>query len=1644
MAALTHSGSRRKYSWWWDSHISPKNSKWLKENLTDMDSKIKSMIKIIEEDADSFARRAEMYYRRRPELMSLVEEIYRAYRALAERYDHATGALRQAHRTMAEAFPDQVPLDFNDDDDVDDYVGDDADGGDVSPFFNPADLQKRIKDFEILQNEILRLSQENEDLRGHIEKAQPEVKYFKEALSKLETEKEAALLQSKESSDRLNSLKLEVSRTQDEFNKLKEEMQLKLQGLASAQERCEVLQRSNQNLQSELEKFRLRAREKEEEVEKLNISLQSEQIQKMQSEMTRLSLEKKLKEAYERMKGLAKIDKEMERIKEEKRKLEDQNRRANSVVSRLQDEIKSGGERWDQLERRNETLNLEVEQIKQRHMESEEKVKTLEGEIERVKEENISLSMSLKSGDEKYFALERRNHSLNMELDKVKQRQRDCEEEAKMDMERLNFSLQEVQLQKMKSEISLLSLEKALEESRERMTALSEENKNLQEEMEKMKEEHRSLNFSLKTGEERYNSLERRNKSLSLELEELKKRKLEVERMHVHLQEVKFQKVQAEIEKIELEREMKRTKEEYTALSLSLEEKEKELNEKVGKLESLQVQLQEMHLQKMQEQTNHLSIEKQLAETHERMNCLHLQKEKIETEMEMIREENKSLDEQNHLANARIIRLQDEIILLNNMKRRLEDEIFLHLEEKRRALEELSRIKHDRSEQDSRHIYLTEQIQTVSSNVESLQGLVQELKDSNFELKEIIKNHEDVRTLHSENLRQLEKMSEKNTLMEKSLSVANAELEGLRRQKDELELSSENLHSNIESLVGRKNLLENSLWDANAEIEGLRGKLKELNASYQFMMGENGKLEAEKGSLVSEVQSTKVMLAALEKLYKELEINHRNLHQDKTLILDQVRHLQDMLNKEKLETQSAKDLLEAEQQRAVNAQNEIFKFQRSLNEANEMITKLNWVRKEKEKLVQGIRSVQEVLKLDKKYDSLGELQEDIIIQLILHEVGMLVSMVCEAQDARQSRLVEKSLVVTLLEHFGREVHELRLERESLKRENVTKSKELHELRGEVEFLVSQLTDLQDSRRSLQKEIVTLFEENSSLSQKQKSSQLELNAILTDSITQDIFGVALKSVCQEMCEENISLKKCGFEIENLLGNIKSAIFDAALFKGKVLELMQTCESFEISAMVQREVLKEEISRRNLCVHELKEKLNEIEVENRRLKVDLDKGQMIILGSLRDEVAALEQQTLSLTKDRLRVSKNKKEEKKLSSSKRAKSPHKPTKEEQCYTATPVTQNTELQQLYATIKSLQMTVTNTALVLEQERVDFAASLEEAKKQVELLKMKEISDDDCPRVKYEQMLKDIQLDLVQSSNSSSSLNSRGEKNRERVHSSRQKHLCVNASGSTISGNSESFNAESWGLVVAERETGERQKLNVRSLMQRDIELEYPDIDPVLDRERDMRGKRPSTDQMSEKELGVDKQMVPRKVGVAAPHQEWKANIIERLSSDSKRLTELQSGLNELKISIGVSGECNGNFTSQQMESIRTQVREAEGTILQLIEANNKLSKKVDEIDTNLEGDSGTDAICKSQRKILDRARKASEKIGRLELELQKVQHMLLKLEADSASGNTASGVRKRSKVLLVEYLYGKKRDSRRQRKTPRCGCMRVKTQED
>jgi hypothetical protein len=78
-----------KSRWWWfESHKSSKHSQWLQSTLAEIDAKTKAMLKLLDGNADSFAQRAETYYKKRPELISFVEDFYRAHRSLAVNFDH--------------------------------------------------------------------------------------------------------------------------------------------------------------------------------------------------------------------------------------------------------------------------------------------------------------------------------------------------------------------------------------------------------------------------------------------------------------------------------------------------------------------------------------------------------------------------------------------------------------------------------------------------------------------------------------------------------------------------------------------------------------------------------------------------------------------------------------------------------------------------------------------------------------------------------------------------------------------------------------------------------------------------------------------------------------------------------------------------------------------------------------------------------------------------------------------------------------------------------------------------------------------------------------------------------------------------------------------------------------------------------------------------------------------------------------------------------------------------------------------------------------------------------------------------------------------------------------------------------------------
>ncbi|MCD7468032.1 hypothetical protein HAX54_005819 [Datura stramonium] len=78
-------------TYWWcsnsDKNSTQNGSPWLQSTLAELDEKTEAILRIIEEDADTFAQRAEMYFNKRPELVNMLGEIYRSHRLLAEGYD---------------------------------------------------------------------------------------------------------------------------------------------------------------------------------------------------------------------------------------------------------------------------------------------------------------------------------------------------------------------------------------------------------------------------------------------------------------------------------------------------------------------------------------------------------------------------------------------------------------------------------------------------------------------------------------------------------------------------------------------------------------------------------------------------------------------------------------------------------------------------------------------------------------------------------------------------------------------------------------------------------------------------------------------------------------------------------------------------------------------------------------------------------------------------------------------------------------------------------------------------------------------------------------------------------------------------------------------------------------------------------------------------------------------------------------------------------------------------------------------------------------------------------------------------------------------------------------------------------------------
>ncbi|KAH0455066.1 hypothetical protein IEQ34_016990 [Dendrobium chrysotoxum] len=910
MEAASGAEPKRSYSWWWDSHISPKNSKWLQDNLSDMDNKIKAMIKLIEEDADSFARRAEMYYKKRPDLMKLVEEFYRAYRALAERYDHVTGALRQAHRTIAVVFPNQTRfllpdeppsglLDTGDDDAYDSCIPRKSDAiqwdgealDEIAPFiseeglkylnslfadedakkkFSESFLKKSLnlkedegKDFEHkkLEVEVSELSKENKNLRNQItlesqraDKAEAELQSLNDSLSKLKSELEAAFLQYQISQDRISNLESEISKSQEEFQHLNDEMSIKVSELGMAKHLCLGLERENTSLQLELDKLNLFVSKQQEEASDLHKDNQNLHNQ---------------------------VDSQSKRAD----RAEAESIKFSNAISKLKFEMESALLQYNVSQGRISELEAEISHTKEH--------------FKKINDEKLIGASKLNMVEDQCLSLQEENKSLQHELDKFMQKMTRQEEEIIMREEELSIVKHSIEFERqhnMQAEIKEKSLRTQLNKLEQRVERQEEEIAIREQELNKLKQHVEDEWKQRLCAEMTHQALVELH---SQSQENVRHLALEIQRGTEKLRNM-------ELSKAGLEEEIKRLRDENNSLN-----KKKDLS--VSKIICLQDEIislrasnhkfqdelrfnakEKMFLQK--EISSYKTKRNDIEEGHyglmEKVRRMELREAGMEEEMRRLHDENNGLNEKILSFSSKIVNLQNEIISLSESKYRLDDELHIHLEEKKVLEQDLFSLKNERNVLEERHRELIEQVEEVNFNVISLHAVVKELHDGNKELKDTCKKLEDEKAHHLQQLKLIKRMSENNAFLDSYLSGANAEfkslidkIKGLKEYCDSLyhnvisPISSkpvpsshmEAVNQNIEKFSKKKAVIENSISDLTVEFDVLRGMVKALDESCRSLYCKKSYLIAENSNRFSQVERVALHLQSLENQFVVLK-----------------------------------------------------------------------------------------------------------------------------------------------------------------------------------------------------------------------------------------------------------------------------------------------------------------------------------------------------------------------------------------------------------------------------------------------------------------------------------------------------------------------------------------------------------------------------------------------------------------------------------------------------------------------------------------------------------------------------------------------------------------------------------------------------
>ncbi|KAI7989859.1 Protein NETWORKED 1D [Camellia lanceoleosa] len=492
----------------------------------------------------------------------------------------------------------------------------------------------------------------------------------------------------------------------------------------------------------------------------------------------------------------------------------------------------------------------------------------------------------------------------------------------------------------------------------------------------------------------------------------------------------------------------------------------------------------------------------------------------------------------------------------------------------------------------------------------------------------------------------------------------------------------------------------------------------------------------------------------------------------------------------------------------------------------------------------------------------------------------------------------------------------------------------------------------------------------------------------------------ESLFYEVQKGNNEINLWESEATTFFGDLQISALFQALFEEKVHQLTEACKSLE-----------GETTSKNMDIEKMKERISTLEGENGGLKTQLA-AYVPAINALKDCILSLENHTGLHRKLQQSNNEGLKDAELANHSADQKMPD---------------EISELQDLQTRIKAVEKAVIEMESFVTQENINANTKLEAAMRQIEELKFKGGSNQENVRPTSEisklengLLTKDIMFDQI------SECSSYGISRRE----------CANANSHML---------EFWDIAdldgFIDLTIGKGKKI-VTAPTEKGIPVEVV---------KKQRSRYPNSEILIEKELGADKLQISRTFSES--RRELNENkVLERLNSDIQKLTILQIIVQDLKRKVEISEKEKKSKAFDDSDTLKLQLEEAEEAILKLFDLNSKLIESIEDRSFAVDGKPAMDSeesgsISSRRRKISDHARKVSEIIGRLQLEVQKIQFVLLKLDDENEKESKGKMVLTDSKrrVLLSDYLYGGGvRTGHRRKKGAFCACVRPPTRGD